>query len=51
MAPSEMENFNSWLAKNKRKNSKLINLVLAFITVEKRNDSELVEWHLNKAQS
>jgi hypothetical protein len=51
MEPSEMEKFSSWLAKNRRKNSKLINLVLAFISMEKRNENELVEWHLYKAQS
>jgi hypothetical protein len=51
MEPSEMEKFSSWLAKNKRKNSKIINLVLAFISLQKRNDKELVEWHMYKAQS
>jgi hypothetical protein len=51
MANSEMEKFSSWLAKNRRKNSKLIHLVMTFMSLEKRNENELVEWHLYKAQS
>jgi hypothetical protein len=46
METNETEKFNAWLAKNRRKSSKLINLVLAFICMEKRNEKELVEWHL-----
>jgi hypothetical protein len=49
MELSEKEKFSSWLAKNRRKNSKLINLVMTFITLEKRNENDLVEWHIYKA--
>ena len=45
-----MEKFVQWLANNKRKNAELHALVLAFLTMEKRNDNELVEWGLTKVQ-
>jgi hypothetical protein len=50
MEGKEMEKFIQWLAKNKRRNAKLHALVLAFLMVEKRDETELVEWGLGKAQ-
>ena len=48
MEGEEMENFVQWLAKNKRRKARLHELVLAFLTMEKRNEKELVEWKLSK---
>jgi hypothetical protein len=50
MEGKEMEKFSQRLAMNKRKNAKLQALVLAFLRMEKRNEHELVEWNLGKAQ-
>jgi hypothetical protein len=49
MESKEMEKFIQWLAKNKRRNAKLHALVLAFLTMEKRDERELVEWGTGKA--
>jgi hypothetical protein len=50
MEGQEMEKFIQWLRKNKRRNARLHALVLAFLMMEKRNERELVEWGLSKAQ-
>jgi hypothetical protein len=50
MEGQEMEKFIKWLGKNKRRNARLHALVVAFLMMEKRNESELVEWGLSKAQ-
>ncbi|MNI01055.1 hypothetical protein D3C73_538800 [compost metagenome] len=43
--------FSLLLANNPNKrNKRLIALVQAFIEFKKRNDDELVEWNLNRAQ-
>ncbi len=49
MEGKEMDKFVLWLTKNKRKNARLYSLVLAFITMEKKAENELVEWGVGKA--
>jgi hypothetical protein len=50
MEGKEIEKFMLWLTNNKRRNARLHTLVLAFLKMEKRNEDELVEWGLVKAQ-